>query len=45
MHHFKEFNAIQRSQFCVFAGEGVNKLRRFLTDLLNSITEEMNPLE
>jgi F-box and leucine-rich repeat protein GRR1 len=27
----------------VFAGDGVNKLRRFLTDLFNSITEEMNP--
>jgi F-box and leucine-rich repeat protein GRR1 len=26
----------------VFAGEGINKLRRYLTDLLNSITEEMN---
>lgn len=38
-----EFNTTQRSQFCVFAGEGVNKLRRFLTDLFNSITEEMNP--
>ncbi|KAH9045488.1 hypothetical protein EDB85DRAFT_2284371 [Lactarius pseudohatsudake] len=38
-----EFNTTQRSQFCVFAGEGVNKLRRYLTDLFNSITEEMNP--
>ncbi|KAI0307241.1 hypothetical protein B0F90DRAFT_1622646, partial [Multifurca ochricompacta] len=38
-----EFNTTQRSQFCVFAGDGVNKLRRFLIDLFNSITEEMNP--
>ncbi|KAI0251313.1 hypothetical protein BJV78DRAFT_1126634 [Lactifluus subvellereus] len=35
------FNATQRAQFCVFAGDGVNKLRRFLTDLFLSITEEM----
>ena len=43
IHSPQEFNTTQRSQFCVFAGEGVNKLRQFLTDLLNSITEEMNP--
>lgn len=43
IHYFKDFTTTQRSQFCVFAGEGVNNLRRYLTDLLNSITEEMNP--
>ena len=43
IYTFKEFNTTQRSQFCVFAGDGVNELRQFLTDLLNSITEEINP--
>jgi len=38
----QEFNTTQRSQFCVYAGDGVKKLRRYLTDLFNSITEEMN---
>jgi F-box and leucine-rich repeat protein GRR1 len=42
IHTSQEFNTTQRSQFCVFAGDGVKKLRRFLTDLFNSITEEMN---
>jgi F-box and leucine-rich repeat protein GRR1 len=43
IHSSQEFNTTQRSQFCVFAGDGVKKLRRYLTDLFNSITEEMNP--
>jgi F-box and leucine-rich repeat protein GRR1 len=43
MCSFQEFNTTQRSQFCVFAGDGVKNLRRFLTELFLSITEEMNP--
>jgi F-box and leucine-rich repeat protein GRR1 len=43
IYSFQEFNTTQRAQFCVFAGDGVKKLRRYLTDLFNSITEEMNP--
>jgi F-box and leucine-rich repeat protein GRR1 len=43
IHSSQEFNTTQRSQFCVFAGDGVKRLRGFLTDLFNSITEEMNP--
>lgn len=32
----------QRLAFCVYSGNGVSKLRSFLTDLFNTITEDMN---
>lgn len=32
----------QRLAFCVYSGNGVTKLRSFLTDLFNTITEDMN---
>ena len=32
----------QRLAFCVYSGNGVAKLRSFLTDLFNTITEDMN---
>lgn len=32
----------QRLAFCVYSGNGVPKLRSFLTDLFNTITEDMN---
>ncbi|KAI0065874.1 RNI-like protein, partial [Artomyces pyxidatus] len=34
-----DFNTTQRAQFCVYSGDGVVKLRRYLMDLFNSITE------
>lgn len=37
----QEFNVSQRMSFCVYSGNGVAKLRSFLTDLFNTITEEM----
>ncbi|KAG1752626.1 uncharacterized protein EDB91DRAFT_1045047 [Suillus paluster] len=38
----QEFNMSQRMAFCVYSGSGVAKLRSFLTDLFNTITEDMN---
>ncbi|KAF8450517.1 hypothetical protein L210DRAFT_3639612 [Boletus edulis BED1] len=38
----QEFNMSQRLAFCVYSGNGVAKLRSFLTDLFNTITEDMN---
>ncbi|KAH7887601.1 hypothetical protein F5I97DRAFT_1861545 [Phlebopus sp. FC_14] len=38
----QEFNMSQRMAFCVYSGNGVAKLRSFLTDLFNTITEDMN---
>ncbi|KIJ58308.1 hypothetical protein HYDPIDRAFT_55403, partial [Hydnomerulius pinastri MD-312] len=38
----QEFNMSQRLAFCVYSGNGVGKLRSFLTDLFNTITEDMN---
>ncbi|KAG9317471.1 hypothetical protein JVU11DRAFT_1673 [Chiua virens] len=38
----QEFNMSQRLAFCVYSGNGVSKLRNFLTDLFNTITEDMN---
>lgn len=38
----QEFNLSQRTAFCVYSGNGVSKLRAFLTDLFNTITEDMN---
>ncbi|KAG8218649.1 hypothetical protein J3R82DRAFT_4314 [Butyriboletus roseoflavus] len=38
----QEFNMSQRLAFCVYSGNGVSKLRSFLTDLFNTITEDMN---
>ena len=38
----QEFNMSQRMAFCVYSGSGVAKLRGFLTDLFNTITEDMN---
>lgn len=32
----------QRAAFCVYSGKGVSELRNFLTELFNSITEDMN---
>lgn len=37
----QEFNMSQRMAFCVYSGGGVAKLRGFLTDLFNTITEDM----
>ncbi|KAG6336533.1 hypothetical protein ID866_2555 [Astraeus odoratus] len=37
----QEFNMTQRMSFCVYSGTGVAKLRSFLTDLFNTITEDM----
>lgn len=37
----QEFNVSQRMSFCVYSGNGVAKLRSFLTDLFNTITEDM----
>ncbi|KAI0082474.1 RNI-like protein [Panus rudis PR-1116 ss-1] len=36
-----EFNSGQRAAFCVYSGKGVSQLREFLTDLFNTITDEM----
>ncbi|KAF9247362.1 hypothetical protein BU15DRAFT_39178 [Melanogaster broomeanus] len=38
----QEFNMSQRLAFCVYSGNGVSRLRSFLTDLFNTITEDMN---
>ncbi|KAH7931222.1 RNI-like protein [Leucogyrophana mollusca] len=38
----QEFNMSQRLAFCVYSGNGVAKLRAYLTDLFNTITEDMN---
>jgi F-box and leucine-rich repeat protein GRR1 len=32
----------QRNAFCVYSGKGVSDLRAFLTELFNTITEDMN---
>src|ERR1700736_3341891 len=32
----------QRAAFCVYSGKGVAELRAFLTELFNTITEDMN---
>lgn len=37
----QEFNMSQRMSFCVYSGNGVAKLRSFLTELFNTITEDM----
>ncbi|TFY74638.1 hypothetical protein EWM64_g9378, partial [Hericium alpestre] len=37
-----EFNSTQRQAFCVYSGDGVEKLRRYLMELFQSITEEIN---
>ncbi|THH03426.1 hypothetical protein EW146_g10447, partial [Bondarzewia mesenterica] len=34
-----DFNSTQQQAFCVFSGEGVNELRKYLLGLFNSITE------
>ncbi|KIJ20312.1 hypothetical protein PAXINDRAFT_127013 [Paxillus involutus ATCC 200175] len=38
----QEFNMSQRLAFCVYSGNGVSRLRSFLTELFNTITEDMN---
>lgn len=40
-----EFNSSQRSAFCVYSGDGVDQLRRYLQQLFNSITEDINQTE
>ncbi|KAI0033338.1 hypothetical protein K488DRAFT_47910, partial [Vararia minispora EC-137] len=37
-----EFSTPQRQAFCVYSGDGVKGLRRFLADLFNSINDEMS---
>ncbi|KAA1466772.1 RNI-like protein [Dentipellis sp. KUC8613] len=37
-----DFNSSQRQAFCVYSGDGVNQLRKFLMELFNSITEDLN---
>lgn len=39
---YQEFNSSQRSAFCVYSGDGVEHLRRYLQQLFNSITEDIN---
>ncbi|KAI0638014.1 RNI-like protein [Trametes polyzona] len=36
-----DFNSQQRAAFCVYSGHGVAKLRDFLADLFNTITNEL----
>ncbi|KAF7981644.1 hypothetical protein HWV62_32746 [Athelia sp. TMB] len=38
-----DFNLSQRSAFCVYSGKGVSELRAYLTDLVNTMTQDMNP--
>ncbi|EGN93032.1 hypothetical protein SERLA73DRAFT_98359 [Serpula lacrymans var. lacrymans S7.3] len=38
----QEFNMSQRAAFCVYSGSGVARLRAYLTELFNTITEDMN---
>ena len=38
----QEFNMSQRMAFCVFSGNGVAKLRSFLTDMFSNMTEDIN---
>lgn len=39
----QDFNTSQRSAFCVYSGKGVSELRTYLTDLVNTMTRDMNP--
>ncbi|THH29134.1 hypothetical protein EUX98_g5049 [Antrodiella citrinella] len=39
----QEFNLGQRATFCVYSGKGVQELRDFLSDLFNTITDDVAP--
>ena len=41
-HQAQEFDMSQRLAFCVYSGNGLSKLRTYLTELFNTITKYMD---